>query len=132
MLVRRLACAAALAVVAPLTVTATGASAANHHPHPSRVTVHVTDRAPASHQTFIVHGVMFWHNHRAANHTVKLQTRRGGEWHNIRGAHMRTNSRGHYRLRLVLFQRGHRVLRAVGVVRGPAPNVFNRFTVRVH
>ena len=128
--------AAALALTVPAAAvgTATAAPAREAGCCNPSITVRVSDSTPASGQTFRIRGRFLRPSGRPAAHQiVKVQTRRGDRWVRIRGARMRTDDRGRYRMRLILLQRGRRVMRVAGVT--PAAdrrNAFERFIVRVH
>jgi hypothetical protein len=96
------------------------------------ITVSVSDRSLASGQTFRIRGRFIDSGRLAVDNVVKVQTRRNHRWVPIRGARVRTNDRGRYRMRLILSQPGWRLLRVVGVDQGPGPNCYQRFRVRVH
>ena len=100
--------------------------------HFTDITVQVSDPTPRSGQTFRIRG-RFVDSGDPANHRlVRVQALRNHRWVRLPGARVRTSADGGYRMRLVLSQRGKRVLRVVGVDRGPGPNAFQRFSVRVH
>jgi hypothetical protein len=123
---------AAVAVAAPLVAFAGPAQACYGGCDDSTITVHVSDDTPASGQQFIARGRLIMGGLPAADHVVRFQTYRNGSWEPIKGAHMLTDSDGKYRMRLILSQTGHRVLRAVGVGEGDEPTQRERFSVTVH
>lgn len=130
MKVRRAAGAVALATLAPLTLAAPEAAQADALT--SSITAHVTDVTPASGQTFRVFGRLTVNSRLAVGHLVKIQELRHGTWLPLKGAQIRTNSQGRYRLRLILTLKGKNVLRAVGVTEKGHRNAYKRFSVTVH
>ena len=130
MRVRRAAGAVALATLAPLTMAVP--QAAQAHTLTSSITAHVTDSTPASGQTFRVFGRFTINGRLAVGHLVKIQELRNNTWLPLKGAQIRTNSEGRYRLRLILSLKGRNVLRAVGVTQKGHRNAYRRFVVTVH
>ncbi|MGH3507002.1 MAG: hypothetical protein ACRDO2_07335 [Nocardioidaceae bacterium] len=122
---------AALAVVAPLAMTAGSAQACGGCDD-GDITVRVSDETPASGQQFIARGKLTMGGLPAEDHVVKVQTYRDGAWEQITGARVLTNDEGKYRVRLILSMKGKRLLRVVGVGQGDEPTERQRFTVRVH
>lgn len=120
----------ALGLVVPASLVAGPAQACACHF--TDISVRVSDPTPASGQTFRIRGRFFDSGSPAQSRIVKVQTRRDDRWVRIRGARVRTNDEGRYRMRLVLSQRGRRMMRVVGVDRGEGPNAYERFRVRVH
>lgn len=100
--------------------------------HYTDITVRTSDPTPRSGQTFRIRGRFVDSGDPAVNQVVRVQARRNHPWVRLAGARVRTSADGTYRMRLVLSQRGKRPLRVVGVDRGPGPNAFQRFSVRVH
>lgn len=98
----------------------------------AEIRVRVSDPTPASGQQFRARGLLIMGGLPAPDHTVKVQARRGGQWVPLRGARVETNDEGRYRVRLVLSQRGARVLRVAGVGEGGEPTQRRRFRVTVH
>lgn len=121
--------ATVLVMAVPAGMAATPAQAVSDSD--TRITVRVSDETPASGQTFRIRGRFIEDGSPAINQPVKAQTRRDGQWVPLRGARIHTNDEGRYRMRLVLSQRGKRLLRVVGVADTGA-NAYQRFTVRVH
>jgi len=122
--------AVALAVVAPLGFAAGSAEAAPTAA--SSITVKASDTTPASGQTFTISGLFTDQGHPADHETVRVAALKDGSWVRLTGAHMLTDSTGHYQMRLVLQTKGVRDLRVAGIVPGAAPDAFKRFTVTVH
>lgn len=127
---RRTAGAVALATLVPLSVVAP--AAAQTSTFTASITAHASDTTPAAGQTFRVRGLFMINGDPAEGHLVKIQELRMGAWHPLKGAQIRANEDGHYRLRLVLRLKGQNLLRAVGVTGDGHPNAFRRFTVTVH
>ncbi len=124
-----LAITAALTLAAPATALTAPADAAVCCP---TITVRVSDPTPASGQTFRIRGRFLQPaGQPAVNRIVKVQALRNDRWVALSGAQVRTDDEGRYRMRLVLSQRGRRLLRVVGVNPGDRPNAVRRFTVRV-
>ncbi len=125
-----LATTAALALAVPAAALAAPAEAAVCCPS---ISVRVSDATPASGQTFRIRGRFLQPaGQPAVNRVVKVQARRNDSWVPLSGARVRTDDEGRYRMRLILSQRGRRLLRVVGVNPGDRPNAFRRFAVRVH
>lgn len=99
---------ATVALVAP--VLAAGPANAGYD---ARVTIHATDTTVHSGQQFRVHGkYLFGDNTPVVNKLVRVQTKdANGHWVRVRGAKLRTNSEGHYRIRVILSRKGVRMLR---------------------
>ena len=97
----------------------------------AEISVRVSDATPASGQQFRARGRLIMGGLPAPAHTVKVQARRGGQWVPLRGARVQTNDEGRYRVRLVLSQRGSRLLRVAGVGEGTEPTQRQRFRVTV-
>lgn len=125
-----------LALAALLTATlalGSGAGLATAQRHgPSSITSRVDDPTPAVGEAFVVRGNYVFEGLPADAHTVKVQTYRNGHWTGIEGARVTTHVDGDYRVRVILFIRGVRDLRVVGVS-GTAdhPNSYDRFVVEV-
>jgi hypothetical protein len=96
------------------------------------ITVHVSDSTPASGQTFVARGELIMGGLPAADHVVKVQAWRDGSWQQLTGARVTTTGEGKYRMRLVLSQKGERLLRVVGIGQGDQPTERRRFKVTVH
>lgn len=127
---RRTAGLAALATLAPLTAVAPATAQASTFT--ASITVRVSDTTPAAGQAFRVRGLFRINGEPAVNHIVKFQELRNDQWQALKGARIRTNEEGRYRLRLILHMKGQNVLRAVGVTGDGHRNAFKRFTVTVH
>jgi hypothetical protein len=95
------------------------------------LTVHVSDPTPAAGQRFVVRGKVEFFGMTSANQVVKVQAKRHGAWAPLKGARVRTDADGHYRLPLVLDQTGERRLRVVGVGQQGDSNMHARFHVLV-
>jgi hypothetical protein len=80
----------------------------------SRITVHASDHEVTPGEQFVLRGRMAAHGDAVAGAKVKVQTFRNGDWHGLRGAVVRTNSDGRYRVRVILQSGGDRDLRVVG------------------
>lgn len=130
MFIRKLVAASAAAAVAPVVGAAAPAVACGGCDDAS-ITVRVSDSTPSSGAQFVARGLFVMGGLPAPGHMVRVQTMRTGSWTPLTGAHVVTNDAGRYRVRLVLSQRGPRLLRVVGVGEGREPTQFKRFTVRV-
>lgn len=129
MFTRRAVGIAAMSVLAPLAIAAVPAQAVEDGT--SRITVRVSDTTPNSGEQFVARGKFTVDGQPADDHVVKVQAWRDGEWKQLTGARMLTNDEGRYRMRLILSQKGERLLRVVGVGQGDEPNARKRFTVVV-
>ena len=123
--------AAAVAAALPLIGVAAAAGPAVAMCGDEMITAHASDTTPASGQQFVVRGKFFIGDGPAADHVVKVQTKRDGAWVPITGAHVTTDSAGKYRVRLVLSQTGARTMRVVGVGQGHEMTVWAKFKVSV-
>jgi hypothetical protein len=95
----------------------------------SSITAHPSDPTPQLGGEFVIRGQYLDHGGSAVDHAVKVQTYRKGEWLNIAGAKVATDSEGRYRVRVVLFVRGVRDLRVVGI--GDGDRTYHRLVVEV-
>lgn len=129
MFTRRIVGIAAMSVLAPLAFAAVPAQAVEDST--SRITVRVSDPTPNSGEQFVARGKFTVDGQPADDHVVKVQAWRDGEWKQLTGARMLTNDEGRYRMRLILSQKGERLLRVVGVGQDDEPNARKRFTVVV-
>jgi len=102
------------------------------HPWSSRITVRVSDYTPTAGDGFVVRGLYASDGTVAAGQVVRLQSYAAGGWANIRGARVMTNSDGRYRMRVILFLRGVRDLRVMGMTTDGHDRTFHRFVVQVH
>jgi hypothetical protein len=100
--------------------------------HFTDITVRSSDPTPRSGQTFRIRGRFVDSGDPARNQLVRVQAHRNRHWVALPGARVRTHADGGYRMRLILSQRGERLLRVVGMDQGPGPNAYERFSVRVH
>ncbi len=123
--------AAAFAAALPFALAAAPAQACGGCDD-SDISVRVSDRTPASGQQFVARGLFILGGLPAPGHVVKVQTYRGGDWVNITGARVTTNDEGRYRVRLILFAKGERLMRVKGIGEQNEKNEVARFTVRVH
>ena len=101
----------------------------------ARVTIHATDTTVRSGQQFRVHGkYLFGDNTPVVGKRIRVQSKsRGGHWTNLKGATLRTNSEGRYRIRVILSRKGKRLLRvkAQGPGRHAAPLRSKAIRIRV-
>ncbi|MGH3359887.1 MAG: hypothetical protein ACRDO7_13890 [Nocardioidaceae bacterium] len=110
----RLAVAATLmaAALSSSAVVPANAGGAGHLPRPG---IKSSDYRVASGEQFIVHGrIKLGYNEDeipAPPSTVQVQTRRHGDWTNVRGARVKSKENGRYRVRVILRMRGERKLR---------------------
>jgi hypothetical protein len=79
---------------------------------PSKVTVRITDDTPASGQTFRLKGATYSEGVTVPA-AIRVQAWRNGEWVQLSGARMHTNSDDMYNMRIVLQTKGERTLRVV-------------------
>ncbi len=128
--VRRAAAALVIGSLVPLT-GAVAAHADSTATAPYRISVHASDSTPASGEQFVVRGTFGTSSSAAVDRPVKVQAFRGGSWHQLTGAVVKTDSEGAYRCRVILSQTGKRVLRVVGVTPKGTRNAFHEFTVTV-
>ena len=98
----------------------------------SMISVAASDSTPASGQQFRIHGRLVMAGMPAADHIVRVQARHNSSWVPLSGARMNTNDEGRYRMRLVLSQKGERLLRVVGVGYKGERNQHQTFILRVH
>ncbi len=120
--------AAAGALAAGTVVVASPADAAPRRAH---ITAHPSDSTVDSGEQFVVRGRFTVDGHAAGSRPVKIQRWTGGGWQPVTGAHVQSRSDGTYRVRVILFTDGNRVLRAVGEAPGGLRNAYDRFTVWV-
>jgi hypothetical protein len=99
---------------------------------PASITVHASDKTPASGHAFTVSGTFTENNRAAGDHVVKIQTLRAGTWQTLAGAKERTNAQGRYQLHVVLDSQGRRTLRVVGIGTGSQPDAHRKLVVTVH
>ncbi len=118
-----------LAVLGLMAGTA-AAAPANAAPGRNDITAHTRHESYDSGQQFIVRGLVTINGHASRpGRLVKIQSSTASGWRDLPGVQVRTNSDGRYRVRVILFQDGERVLRAVGKRPGNVPNLYERFTV---
>jgi hypothetical protein len=79
---------------------------------PSTVKVRTTDDTPASGETFRLKGAA-WSEGERVPAAIRVQAWRNGEWVQLHGARMHTNSDDLYNMRIILQQKGERTLRVV-------------------
>lgn len=97
-----------------------------------RITAHPSKDAVNSGEQFRVRGRFTINGSPAVDKTVKIQALTADGWENLSGARVSTGDDGRYRVRVVLFQKGDRKLRAVGITPSPdTPNPKRRFAVAV-
>ncbi len=97
----------------------------------AHITAHPSDSTVDSGEQFIVRGRFTVDGHAAGGRTVKIQQLVGDDWRAVEGAHVRSQGDGTYRVRVILFTEGNRVLRSVGEAPGGLRNAYNRFGVVV-
>ena len=120
---------AAVAAITLLAVVSAPAEAQRHGA--SSVTARVPNPTPAVGEEFIVRGRYLLDGAPAAGHDVKVQTYRNRHWLDLDGARVAVRSDGRYRVRVILFVRGVRDLRVVGLAGPGYPNSFDRIVVEV-
>jgi hypothetical protein len=123
---RRGICAAA-AVSAVAAASYAPASPAAARPAP--INARPSDHTPHVGEQFVVRGAYDPPGRRA--HEVKIQTLRDDRWRDLDGTRVWTRADGSYRVRVVLFLRGVRDLRAVGIAGGGRRNSYARLVVQV-
>lgn len=127
-LARVLAAAVTLGAVSPVAMTLVPAHACAC---PDEGIAVLAPKQAESGEQFRIRGVWIQSGKPAAGRTVKVQIRRDGRWQQLKGAAVSTRKNGEFGLRLVLQQKGLRVLRVVGV--NPAgPNVTDTFRITVN
>jgi hypothetical protein len=122
------------AAVVPLLVLAgAGVAVADHHsdPRQAHITARASEDVVAPGETVVLRGKLTRGARPAAGHRVKVQTGYVGHWETLRGARVRTDGQGRYRVRVVMHVTGVRDLRVVGMVPGPADEAFARVTLMV-
>ncbi|MDN5853156.1 MAG: hypothetical protein L0K86_09980 [Actinomycetia bacterium] len=93
------------------------AATANRHdaPHLPNASIHASDYRVSSGEQFVVRGRItlgYGPDKMAAPPSdVRLQTKRNGSWHLLRGARVTSRDNGRYRVRVVLQMPGKRRLR---------------------
>jgi hypothetical protein len=95
----------------------------------SRVTVHASDYEVRAAEQFRLRGILKSEGQPVEDATVRVKTYRNGEWHRLRGAVVRTNEEGRYRVRIVLQMKGQRQLRVVAKPKGDHIRTARRDTV---
>lgn len=121
----------AIAATTPQTATTASTALAQRHGE-SSITARVSNPTPAAGEEFVVRGNYVFEGLPAGGHAVKVQTYRDQRWINIEGARVTAQADGDYRVRVVLFIRGVRDLRVVGISGTPDhPNSHHRFVVEV-
>lgn len=120
--------AAAAALVAPVLVAGPA-----HAGYDASIGIHATDTHVRSGQQFRVHGKYLLGNGRPVrNKMVRVQSKNpNGRWVNLKGAHLRTNSEGHYRIRVVLSRKGERKLRVRAHAPGPNTPPLRSHPIRI-
>ena len=110
--------AAAAALATPILVSGPAA----HAGYDAHVTIHATDQRVQSGEQFRVHGkYLFGDNTPVRNRMMRVQTKKAnGNWVRVKGAKLRTNSKGRYRIRVALSRKGLRKLRVRA--QGPGPH----------
>lgn len=110
-LVRGAAPIAAVALAAGTLAPASSADA----PHLPNASIHASDYRVSSGEQFVVRGRItlgYGADKMAAPASdVRVQTKRNGEWHALRGARITSRDNGRYRVRVVLQMPGKRRLR---------------------
>lgn len=121
--------AAASALVAPILVSGPAA----HAGYDARVTIHATDHRVQSGEQFRVHGkYLFGDNTPVKNRMVRVQSKNtNGKWVRLKGAQLRTNSEGRYRIRVALSRKGVRKLRVRAHGPGPTTSPMFSKTIRI-
>ena len=79
---------------------------------PSHVNVRTTDDTPQSGETFRLKGAAFSEGVKVPA-TIRVQAWRNGEWVQLDGARMHTNTDDNYNMRVILQTKGERTLRVV-------------------
>lgn len=131
--VRRVAAAVLVGSLIPLSAAVTTAHASTAvESHTVKITAVPSDTTPASGQEFRVRGAFTVDGQPAVDRPVKVQTWRNDAWEQLKGAKVNTNDEGRYQVRVILQQKGERLLRVVGVSPEGIRNAYHRFTVTVH
>jgi hypothetical protein len=95
----------------------------------SSVTVHASDYEVRSAEQFRLRGILKSEGQPVEGATVRVKTYRNGEWHRLRGAVVRTNEEGRYRIRIKLQMKGQRQIRVVANPKGDDIRTARRDTV---
>ncbi|MDN5852917.1 MAG: hypothetical protein L0K86_08735 [Actinomycetia bacterium] len=97
------------------------------------LSIHATDHSVRSGQQFRVHGKYMFRSGAPIKHRmVRVQSKNtNGHWVRLKGAHLRTNSSGHYRIRVILFRKGVRKLRVKAHGPGRRTNPMRSRVIRV-
>jgi hypothetical protein len=109
--VRRTAVAAATAATAASLLVA--APAVAEEPAPSRVTAIPSKFQVDPGEQFVIRGRMLSEGKPVVGAPVRVRTWSDGRFVNIKGARVTTNAEGRYRVRIVLFRKGDRLLKVV-------------------
>jgi len=125
----RICCA--LAVAAASVVSAVPPAVAAGDEAAARITARPSENVVAPGETVVLRGRYTRRDVPAADHRVKVQTGSVGQWRTLDGARVHTDSEGRYRVRVILYRKGVRDLRVVGVVPGPRDEAFERVTLMV-
>ena len=107
---RRTALALATTAVA---ATLTAAPATAEDPAPSRVTAIPSQFEVDPGEQFVIRGRMKSEGEPVGDAVVRVRTYLDGKWVDIKGARVTTNDEGRYRVRIVLYRKGDRLLRVV-------------------
>lgn len=121
--------AAVLTTAALLLAPLGTASAESAEKAPSRITLHRADGTVDAGEQLVLKGRFFTRGEPVAGVPVKVRTYRNGGWKDLAGANVTTNSKGRYRVRVILFSGGDRDLRVVGNPRGDAIRTARNETV---
>lgn len=120
-----------LAATAGLVLAGTAAGSAATAEGSARITARASQDVVEPGETVVIRGLFTIAGDPAAAHAVKVQTGYVGNWQTLQGARVRTGADGRYRVRIVLYAKGVRDLRVVGVVPGPRDEAFDRVTLLV-
>jgi len=111
-LVRRTAVAGATAATAASLLVASPAVA--EEPAPSRMTATPSKFQVDPGEQFVIRGRMLSEGDPVVGAPVRMRTWSDGRFVDINGARVTTNSEGRYRVRIVLYRKGDRLLKVVG------------------
>jgi hypothetical protein len=97
-----------------LAAPAVAASAHADEPAPSRMTARPSSFQVDPGEQFVIRGRLMSEGEPVAGAPVRVRTWAEDRFVNVKGAHVTTNSEGRYRVRVVLYRKGDRLLHVIG------------------